>query len=156
MDSPASTTLYWNLIGFPQLVNQPNFRTKRDMVVNLWNNFALEILITKKIQVGIKFPNDGCCKRWAFLTRTNVIKWLLFRKQPSRGVPRKRCSENMQKIYRRKTHAQLLCNFIEIKLRHGCSPANLLHIFRTLFCKNTSGRLLLLFVPLHFTIKWTF
>ena len=25
----------------------------------------------------------------------------------------------------------LLCNFIEITLRHGCSPVNLLHIFRT-------------------------
>ena len=34
-------------------------------------------------------------------------------------------------------------NFIEITLRHGCSPVNLLHIFRTLFPKNTSGWLLL-------------
>ena len=37
----------------------------------------------------------------------------------------------------------LLCNFIEITLRHGCSPLHLLHIFRTPFSKNTSGRLLL-------------
>ena len=37
----------------------------------------------------------------------------------------------------------LLWNFIEIKLRHECSPVNLLHIFRTPFLKNTSGRLLL-------------
>ena len=37
----------------------------------------------------------------------------------------------------------LLCNFVEITLRHGCSPLNLLHIFRTPFYKNTSGRLLL-------------
>ena len=36
-----------------------------------------------------------------------------------------------------------ICNFIEIALRHGCSPINLLHIFRTPFPKNTSGRLLL-------------
>ena len=36
-----------------------------------------------------------------------------------------------------------LCNFIEIKLRHGCSPVNLLHIFRTPFIKNTYGGLLL-------------
>ena len=27
---------------------------------------------------------------------------------------------------------KLLCNFIEITLRHGCSPVNLLHILRTL------------------------
>ena len=37
---------------------------------------------------------------------------------------------------------KLLCNFIEITLRHGCSPVNLLHIFRTPFTKNTSGRML--------------
>ena len=35
-------------------------------------------------------------------------------------------------------------NFIEITLRHGCSPVNLLHIFRILFLKNTSGQLLLI------------
>ena len=46
-----------------------------------------------------------------------------FQKQLSRGV--------------------LLCNFIETALRHGCSPVNLLHIFRTPFPKNTSGWLLL-------------
>ena len=33
-------------------------------------------------------------------------------------------------------------NFIEITLRHGCYPVNLLHIFRTSVPKNTSGRLL--------------
>ena len=38
---------------------------------------------------------------------------------------------------------KLFCNFIEIALRHGCSPVNLLHIFRTLFPINTSGWLLL-------------
>ena len=31
---------------------------------------------------------------------------------------------------------------IEIALRHGCSPVNLLHIFRTSFPRNTSGWLL--------------
>ena len=34
----------------------------------------------------------------------------------------------------------LKCNFT---LQHGCSPVSLLHIFRTPFPKNTSGRLLL-------------
>ena len=37
------------------------------------------------------------------------------------------------------------CDFkvIEITLRHGYSPVNLLHIFRTAFPKNTSAELLL-------------
>ena len=38
----------------------------------------------------------------------------------------------MQQVYR--------SNFIEITLRHGCSPVNVLHIFRTHFPYNTSGR----------------
>ena len=38
---------------------------------------------------------------------------------------------------------KLQSNFIEITLRHGCSPVNLQHIFRTPFPKNNSGRLLL-------------
>ena len=38
---------------------------------------------------------------------------------------------------------KLQSNFIEITLRHACSPVNLLHISRTPFYKNTSGRLLL-------------
>ena len=34
-------------------------------------------------------------------------------------------------------------NFIEITLRHGCSPVNLLHVVRAPFPKNTPGGLLL-------------
>ena len=54
----------------------------------------------------------------------------------------------MQQIYRRKpsrmaTSVKLLCDFIEIALRHGCSPVNLLHIFITPFFKNTFEWLLL-------------
>ena len=69
-------------------------------------------------------------------------------KQPSRGVLRRRCSENMHQIYRRTSMAQcvsikLQSNFIEIALRHGHSPVNLLHIFRTPFSHNTSERLFL-------------
>ena len=34
---------------------------------------------------------------------------------------------------------QLFCNFVEITLWHGCSPVNLLHIFRTTFTRNTAA-----------------
>ena len=40
-------------------------------------------------------------------------------------------------------HVKLLCNFIEITLRHGGSPVNLLYIFKKPFRKNNSGELLL-------------
>ena len=75
-----------------------------------------------------------------------------FQKQLSSGILRKRFSENMQQIYGRTN--MMKCDFnkveiaLEITLRHGCSPVNLLHIFRTTFLKNTSGWLLLSFLKL--------
>ena len=60
--------------------------------------------------------------------------------QPSRNVPRKKCSANMQQIYRRRTcrrtnFTELQSNFIEITLQHRCSPVNMLHIFRTVIAR---------------------
>ena len=49
---------------------------------------------------------------------------------------------------------KLQSNFIEITLRHWCSPVNLLHILRTPFPKNTSGGLFLYLIhSLAFLIK---
>ena len=45
--------------------------------------------------------------------------------------------------YRSAISIKLLCNVIEIALRHACSPVNLLCIFRRPFSKDTSGWLLL-------------
>ena len=49
---------------------------------------------------------------------------------------------------------KLLCNFDEIDLRHGCYCVNLLHILRTPFPKNTSWRLLLVFICLTHILPW--
>ena len=43
---------------------------------------------------------------------------------------------------------KLQSNFTETTLRHECYPVNLLHIFRAPFRKNTSGRLLLVFLSI--------
>ena len=56
----------------------------------------------------------------------------------------------MHQIYRRTPMPKwdlikLLCNFIDITLRHECSPENLLHIFRTLFPKKVCEGLFLKF-----------
>ena len=59
----------------------------------------------------------------------------ILQKQPSRG----------EHPCRSVISINLHCNFIEITLRHVCSPVNLLYIFRTPFLKNTSGWLLLIF-----------
>ena len=50
---------------------------------------------------------------------------------------------------------KLFCNFIETTLRHGSSPVNLLHIFRTIFLKNTAGWLLLKIIVLKSFGKFT-
>ena len=82
------------------------------------------------------------------LHSSNIISNV--QKHPTSGLLRKRCSENMQQIYRRHPcqsaiSIKLQSNFIEITLQHGCSPVNLLHIFRAPFLGNTSGGLLLKF-----------
>ena len=69
--------------------------------------------------------------------------------QPPRDVRSKRCSENMQQIYRRSSMPKYDCK----ALWRGCSPVNMLHIFRTNFAKNTSGRLLLKHLPWNFWEK---
>ena len=64
----------------------------------------------------------------------------------------KRCSENVQpwcSIFtgehpcRSVISIKLQSSFIELALRHVCSPVNSLHIFRTPFPKNACGWLLL-------------
>ena len=75
-------------------------------------------------------------------------------KQSSRGVLNKRCSENMLQVYKRTPMPKcdfnnVASNFIGITFRHGCSPADLLHIFRTPLLKDTSGWLLLTTLTRH-------
>ena len=53
------------------------------------------------------------------------------------------------------TSIKLQGNFIEIALRHECSPVNFQHIFRTPFLKNTSGQLLLKYNSLYTTKLFT-
>ena len=47
---------------------------------------------------------------------------------------------------------KLLCNFMEITLMHVCSPVNLLHIFKTPFPRNISGRMLLVVVTVEIMV----
>ena len=79
-------------------------------------------------------------------------------KQPYRGVLRKRCSEDIQQIYKRTPMPKCDFNkvakdFIEIALRHGCSPVNLLHIVKTPFLNNNYECLLLKQLILKYVLK---
>ena len=86
-------------------------------------------------------------------THARTQMFYKIQKQSPRRVPRKRCFEDMQQIYRKTPMRsviliKLFCNFIETTLQHGSSPVNLLHIFRTTFLKNTAGWLLLKIIVL--------
>ena len=117
------------------------------------------------------------CRLWASKCRLNrrVVVFLKTidgpqkEKQLSGGVLIKRCLKICSKFTgehpcRSTISIKLLCNFIEIALRHECYPVNLLHIFRTLFLKNTSGELLLpkpwtcliFFLALLHDVPWSF
>ena len=80
---------------------------------------------------------------------------------PSSEVAIQRCSykkvlwkyaENLQENTHTEVRFQWSC-FFQPPPRHGCSPLNLLYIFRTTFPKNTSGPLL---VPLSIFCFLTF
>ena len=99
---------------------------------------ALEILKNKKFQ----WP-QGClncepltCNRKCCNYRCSPPEVFL-----GKGVL-KICSNFIGEHSCRNVVSMLQSNFIEITLRHGCSPVNLLHIFTTPFPKNTSGGLL--------------
>ena len=86
------------------------------------------------------------------------VSWSYIYRSSLRGVLSKRYSENIVLYYRR--ISMLMCNFnkvalqsnfIEIALRYGCSPVNLLNIFRTPFSRNTSGWL---FLNIGWTTSW--
>ena len=93
---------------------------------------------------GVKKETRGM--KWVNWERSIiVVTGCRHQKQPSIGVLRKRCYKNIEQIYR-KTPVPKCDSVIEVALRHGYSPVNLLHIFRTPFNKNKYGGLLLLLV----------
>ena len=124
------------------------------VIKSFFNIFFTEVNSKSDWLKDYRNITEMCCSRnffhyililWYFII-FNITTWnkiCVIQKLPSRGVLKKRCSDNTQQIYRRTTMPKFVCNFIGITLRHGCSPVNLPHIFRTPFTKNTSERLLL-------------
>ena len=98
---------------------------------------ALEIIITTAV-----YSQHCLAKTYAKAVRN------LYRSSHSevflgKGVLKIRSKLTAEHPCRSAISIKLQSNFIEIALRHGCSPVNLLHIFRTPFYKNTSEWLLL-------------
>ena len=113
------------------------------LFVSISDWFLREFIIIWTILISLEL--DFCILNKELMKFSNFCHSSCIQKQPPREVLKKKRSENMQQIYRR-----ICSNFIEITLWHGCSPVSLLHIFRTLFPRNTSGWLLLC-IPLPFS-----
>ena len=82
---------------------------------------------------------------------THFILLVSFRSSPPEVILVKGVLKICSKLtgehpYRSAISIKLQSNFIETSLRHGCSPVNLLHLFRIIFPKNTSEGLLLFFL----------
>ena len=86
------------------------------------------LIITKNILTELAWVEDRSSRSEVFLGK-GVLK--IFSKFTREHPCRSTISIKLQS------------NFIEIALRHGCSPVNLLHIFRTPFQQNISEWLLL-------------
>ena len=81
----------------------------------------------------ILYINTG---RMRFAIDLSILIIVMLRSSPSKVF----LGKGVQKICSNFTGEhpvpKLLCNFIEIALRHVCSLVNMLHIFRILFLKN--------------------
>ena len=76
-------------------------------------------LETKLKLLGSSLYNDACVFEYNQCKKQQ--------KQPPSGVPRKRCSENMQEMYRRTPMPKCDFNKVAVALSHGCS-VNLHHL----------------------------
>ena len=113
--------------------------------VRWMSSYLLWLILLNSLRFTEMFQLSCFCHTTSILTCNHLPYRLV---QSFRGVLKKRCSEYKQQIYRRTRMPMCdfnknLCNFIEITHQHGCSPVNLLHIFRTTFSNDTSGGLLL-------------
>ena len=117
-------------------VNYKDIKTTDDVILMSLLR-VLHILLKRNIHFSHK---KAFCQKLKYIFRS-IPREVFFKK----GVL-KICSKFTGEYpCRSAVSIKLLCNFIEIALRHGCSPINLLHIFRPLFLKGTSGCLLLYF-----------
>ena len=78
--------------------------------------FYMNTSIQGDFQICINVPSIK--SKIVFILQENDSHDLYFQKQPSRGVPRKRCSENMLQVYRKTSMLKCDFNKIEIPLRY--------------------------------------
>ena len=117
-----------------------------DIVIQHHVSFALNGIVPKWV-----IKEMICRIRKSLFNKTQICKKMFYpqvRSNPpdvflGKGALKKSSKFTRENLCRSVILIKLLCNFFKITLQHACSPVNLLHIFRTLFPKNTSARLIL-------------
>ena len=118
----------------------------------------LNIFFQQSLPTGKVWGYPTLLISW-FINFNNFICWLFFR----RNRPEVFLGKGILNICSKFTgdhpcrsviSIKLLCNFIEILLRHGSSLVNLTHVFRAPFPRNTCGWLLLIFLQIAFLRGW--
>ena len=102
-------------------------------------------------QFSLKLKNEiHHLRKFPYVSKLHP-KWVL-EKNKVNSVVTKFCvtSSSLEVFW--KYAGNLQNNFIEITLRHGCPPVNLLHIFTTSSRQNTSGELVLLCLQVFYKI----
>ena len=130
------------------MINLPDFDVE---LMSCWNealyrSYLCSIVATHpSMMLGIRISSD-VTDRSRHNARKSYIKVLARNVYDRSRSPEVFSGKGVLKIcskftgehpYQSVISIKLLCNFIEIALWHGCSPVNLLHIFRTTFYKNT-------------------
>ena len=114
-------TLFWNYFDQPHVMSKIKHSSKSHRCL-----FAFYRRIFLKLLLGLKERlNTFRSSRPEVFLRKGVLK-----------IYSKFTGEHP---YRSAISIKLLCNFIEIALRYGCSPVSLLHIFRKPFSRKPLG-----------------
>ena len=99
-------------------------------------NVSIATFIVTELSLSSKSWKDDDLLLYIILNALSCIRFVLCRSVQ----PKVFLGKGILKIWNKSTgehssriviSVRLLCNFIEITLRQGCSPVNLLHIFRT-------------------------
>ena len=107
-----------------------------DVTSELFEPIVLFLLTLSVIFFGTCYVSKNLKRKYYRSTRPEVFLGKDIQKIDSKFTGEHPCQSVIS--------IKLLSNFIEIALRHACSPVILLYIFRTPFPKNTSGWLLLI------------
>ena len=139
MNDPTSDRHQWYLlINFEYIKFMNSFLSSAPFPypLKMWDNFWFTDIFRgyRNGKLGLNGSTQCFCYCHCLVKSRSSHSEMLLR----RGVL-KICSKcTGEHPWRSVISIKLLCNFIEIILRHGFSPVNLLHIYRAPFPRNTS------------------